>query len=210
MIFEYGKNEIEYLKNKCKKMAFVIDKVGIITREVNDDLFSSVVNNIVGQQISSKALSTVWKRFEQGLGVIDADSIINAGTDKLQSFGISYRKSEYILDFAKKVKNGDINLEHIRTLDDNEVVKELTKLKGIGVWTAEMLMLFCLGRKNVLSYNDFGIQKGLRMLYRHKKITKNIFEKYRRKFSPYCSIASLYLWAVAGGEISEIQDDRAK
>ena len=206
MYFKYGKTEVEYLKSKCKKLASVIDKVGMIKREVDKDLFSVVVNSIVGQQISSKALETVWKRFIDGLGSISADSIINAGAEKLQSFGISYKKAEYIIDFANKIKNGDFDLDSIWNKSDEEVIKELSSLKGVGVWTAEMLMLFCMERKNILSYNDLAIQRGLRMVYHHRKITKPLFEKYRKRFSPYCSVASLYLWEVSGGKIEGLKD----
>ena len=206
MYFKYGKKEIEYLKGKCSKLADVIDKVGVIKREVDEDLFSAVVHNIVGQQISSKALETIWGRFNDGLKNINADTIVNAGLENLQSYGISYRKAQYITDFALKVKRGECDLEKIKTMEDEEVIRELTKLKGIGTWTAEMLLLFCLNRKNVLSYDDLGIQRGLRMVYHHRKITKPLFEKYRKRFSPYGSVASLYLWEVAGGAVAEIKD----
>ena len=206
MYFKYGKTETEYLKNKCVKLGAVIDKLGIIKRQTDKDLFSSVVNCIVGQQISSKALHTIWTRFENALKVINPDTVINAGEEKLQSFGISYKKAQYILDFANKIKNKEFDLESIWQKTDEEVISELVKLKGIGVWTAEMLMLFCMERKNILSYNDSAIQKGLRMVYHHRKITKPLFEKYRKKFSPYCSIASLYLWAAANGQIEGMKD----
>ena len=79
-------------------------------------------------------------------------------------------------------------------------------LKGIGVWTAEMLLLFSLGRKNIFSYGDFGIKKGLQILYNHEKIDKKLFEKYRKKFSPYASVASFYLWAIANGEAASLNE----
>ena len=69
-----------------------------------------------------------------------------------------------------------------------------------------MLLLFCMERKNVFSYNDLAIQRGIRMVYHHKKITRALFEKYRKRFSPYCSIASLYFWEVAGGKIADLKD----
>ena len=197
MYFKYGKREIEYLKSKCKKLALVIDEIGTIKREVDTDLFSAVVHHIVAQQISTKAQATVWQRFENGLGKIDANTIINAGTEKLQSFGISFRKASYILDFANKIKNKEFDLEKIWQKSDEEVVNELSKLKGVGIWTAEMLMLFCMERKNIFSYDDLAIQKGLKLVYHHREIKKPLFEKYRKKFSPYCSVASLYLWEVA-------------
>lgn len=206
MYFQYGEKEIIYLKRKCKKLASVIDEIGMIKRDVDKDLFSVVIFSIVGQQISSRAQETVWKRFTEGLGSINADSIIEAGADKIQSFGISHKKAEYIIDFANKIKSGELDLNNIWGKSDEEVINELTSLKGIGVWTAEMLMLFCMERKNIFSYNDLAIQRGLRMVYHHRKITKPLFEKYRRRFSPYCSVASLYLWEVSGGRIEGLKD----
>lgn len=203
MYFKYSETEVNYLKNKCKKLAVVIDKIGLIEREIDKDLFSAIVHHIVGQQISTKAQATIWNRIKNSLTIVDADTIIKTGRDKLQQLGISFKKADYIIDFALKVKNKEIDLDSIWSKTDEEVIIELTKLKGIGIWTAEMLLLFCMERKNVFSYNDLAIQRGLRVVYHHKKITKQLFEKYRKRFSPYCSIASLYLWEAAGGAIEE-------
>ena len=94
----------------------------------------------------------------------------------------------------------------VEDMSDEQAIKELAALKGIGVWTAEMILLFCLQRPDIFSYDDLAIQRGLRMVYHHRRIDKKLFEKYRRRFSPYCSVASLYLWAVAGGAIPEMKD----
>ena len=206
MYFKYSEEEKEYLKKKDKKLGEVIDKIGNIKRKVDHDLFSSIVHHIIGQQISSKAQETIWKRLNDNLSKIDADSILALGEEKIQSFGISSRKTEYIFDFANKIKNNEFDLESIWQKNDEEVIKELSSLKGIGEWTAQMLLLFCMERKNIFSYDDVAIQRGLRMLYRHKKITKPLFEKYKRRYSPYCSIASLYLWEVAQGKIEGLKD----
>ncbi len=93
---------------------------------------------------------------------------------------------------------------------DAEAISELAVLKGIGVWTAEMILLFCMQRQNIFSYGDLAILRGLRMGYRHKRVDRKLFEKYRRRYSPYGSVASLYLWAVAGGAIPELSDPAAK
>ena len=124
----------------------------------------------------------------------------------MQSFGLSLRKAEYSLDFARKVQVGEFDLEEVWEKEDQEAIQALTSLKGIGVWTAEMILLFCMERPNVFSYDDLAIQRGLRMVYHHRQIDKKKFEKYRRRFSPYCSVASLYLWEVAGGAIEGMKD----
>lgn len=135
------------------------------------------------------------------LGEINADILINAGKDKIQSFGITFKKAEYILEFAQKVKNKEVDLNSYPNKSDEEIIKELCTFKGIGIWTAEMILLHCLERPNVFSYKDLAIIKGIKMVYHHKKVDKKLFEKYRKRFSPYCSVASIYFWAVSSGAI---------
>ena len=210
MYFEYGENEITYLRNKDKKLSEVIDQIGMIEREVDTDLFSAVVHHIIGQQISTKAQATIWQRMKEILGEVNAVTILSADISKLQSLGMTFRKAEYITDFARKVHEGVFDLEKVDQMSDEAAIKELASLKGIGVWTAEMILLFCLQRPDIFSYDDLAIQRGLRMVYHHRKIDRKLFEKYRRRFSPYCSVASLYLWAVAGGAISGMRDYKPK
>lgn len=165
--FEYGQKEIEYLKSKDKKLAACIERIGHIKRAVDTDLFSSVVHHIIGQQISTKAQATIWQQMQDSFGEVIAETIGKADITRLQSFGMTFRKAEYIQDFARKVESGSFDL--------NTVLR------------------------------------GLRMVYRHRKISKDLFEKYRRRFSPCCSVASLYLlWAVAGGAMEELTDPAAK
>lgn len=206
MYFRYSSKETDYLKSKDKTLAEIIDKVGHIKREIDTDLFSSVIHHIIGQQISTKAQATIWLRMSDCFGDVNAENILAADISKLQSFGMTFRKAEYITDFATKVQNGEFDLQGISKLSDEEAIKELSALKGIGVWTAEMILLFCLQRPNIFSFDDLAIQRGLRMVYHHRKIDRKLFEKYRRRFSPYCSVASLYFWAVAGGAIPDMKD----
>lgn len=111
MYFEYGETEIAYLKSKDKKMAEVIEQVGFIKREVDTDLFSSVIHHIIGQQISTKAQATIWKRLSDSLGTVNAETILEADPAQLQSLGMTFRKVEYIRDFADKVHSGVFDLE---------------------------------------------------------------------------------------------------
>lgn len=206
MYFIYGDEEIEYLKSKDKILGEVIEKIGHIERVTDTDLFSSVVHHIIGQQISTKAQETIWQRLKDELGEVNAENIYKTDISRLQSLGMSFRKAEYIKDFADKVHSGSFNLQDISELSDEEAIKALASLKGIGVWTAEMILLFCMQRPDIFSFDDLAIQRGLRMVYHHRKIDRKLFEKYRRRFSPYCSVASLYLWAVSGGLIPEMKD----
>ena len=172
MYFEYGDTEIEYLKRKDKKLGEAIDHIGHIYREVDADIFQSVVHHIIGQQISNAALATVWGRFRNLVGEVTADTVLKYQAEELKGLGMSLRKAEYI--------------------------QTLSSLRGIGVWTAEMLLIFCMQRPDVLSYGDGAILKGMQILYHHRKMDKNLFEKYRKRYSPYGTVASLYLWAIAG------------
>ena len=95
-------------------------------------------------------------------------------------------------------------------MPDDEAIKALSSLNGIGVWTAEMILLFCMQRPNILSYGDLAIHRGMRMVYHHRKIDRKLFEKYRRRLSPYCSVASLYFCAVAVGALPDMNDYSTK
>lgn len=203
MYFSYGDKETDYLKRKDKVLAAVIERAGHIDREVDDDLFSAVIHQIIGQQISMKAQATIWKRMQEDMGEVNPENIRKAGISRLQSYGMTFRKAEYLTDFAGKVQDKEIDLDLLWEKSDEQVIRELSGLKGIGVWTAEMILLFCMQRPDVFSYGDMAIKRGLQILYGHSKIDKALFEEYRRLFSPYCSVASIYLWAVAGGAVSD-------
>ncbi len=204
--FQYGETEIAYLKQADKRLAEVIDRIGKVERRVIPDLFAALVHSIVGQQISTKAHETIWGRIENALGKVTPEAIDRLSMEELQGFGITFKKAAYIRNATRKVMDGTFDIQALYTMDDNEVCTRLSELDGIGVWSAEMLMLFSMQRPNILSFGDLAIQRGLRMVYHHRKITRELFEKYRRRFSPYNSVASLYLWAVAGGAIEGMKD----
>ena len=206
MYFQYGETEINYLKRKDKKLALAIEQIGHIERKLDANLFAAVVRHIVGQQISSKAQATVWARLETRMKDVTPFAVHAASAQELQALGMSLRKAEYIKDFADKIVSGEFDLQAVEQMSDAEAITALSSLKGIGKWTAEMILLFCLQRPDILSYDDLAIQRGLRMLYHHRKIDRKLFEKYRRRFSPYGSVASLYLWAISGGAIPGMRD----
>ena len=204
--FQYGETEIAYLKQVDKRMAEVIDRIGKVERRVIPDLFAALVHSIVGQQISTKAPETIWRRMENALGQVTPEAIDRLSVEELQGFGITFKKAAYIRNATQQVLDGTLDIQSLYMMNDNEVCTRLSELDGIGVWSAEMLMLFSMQRPDILSFGDLAIQRGLRMVYHHRKITRELFEKYRRRFSPYNSVASLYLWAVAGGAIEGMKD----
>lgn len=205
-IFCYGEEEISYLKSRDKHLAWAIDQIGPVERSVNPDLFSALIDSIVGQQISTKAAITVWERMVEAIGEITPQAIYNCSEEELQKHGMTFSKARYIRGAAESVLEGRLDLDALQEMSDDEVSAELCKLNGVGVWTAEMLMIFSLQRPNIVSYGDLAILRGMRMLYHHRKITRPLFEKYKRRYAPYGSTASLYLWAIAGGAIPGMKD----
>lgn len=204
--FQYGQREMDYLSRKDKKMAAVIARLGPLRRRVMPDLFASLLRAITGQQVSTAAQRTIWGRVGALLGEVTPERVLALAPEELRAAGLSARKVEYMRGIAQQVRGGALDLEALEHMEDAEVCRRLASLRGIGVWTAEMLLLFSLRRPDILSYDDLGIRRGLRMLYRHRELPRERFERYRRRFSPYGSVASLYLWAVAGGALPELDD----
>lgn len=205
-LFKYTDEELSCLKRKDKRLAAVIELVGRVERKVIPDLFAALVNSIVGQQISTKAHETIWGKMQSALGKITPESIAALGDEELQRFGITFKKVAYIKSAARKVLSGELDIESLRSMPDDEVCAKLVELDGIGIWTAEMLLIFSMQRRDVLSYDDLAIRRGMRMVYRHREITRELFARYRKRLSPYASIASLYFWAVAGGAVEGMKD----
>ncbi len=210
MYFPYGETEVAYLKSRDKMLGAAIDAIGHIDRETDEDLFSAVVHHIIAQQISSTALATVWGRLQEAVGRPTAEKLLDLGRERLQALGMTFKKAEYILDFCERVQKGNFDIDAVEAMTDEEAIEALSALKGIGVWTAEMILTFCLKRKDVVSYGDLAIQRGMRMLYRHRKIDREKFNRYRRRYSPYGTVASLYLWAIAGGALEGLRDPAPK
>ena len=210
LFFVYGAQETEYLKARDPRLGAVIDTVGPIRRAVTPDLFAALINAIVGQQISTKAQATIWARLCAQLAPLSPATIAAAPPAALQGCGMSLRKADYIRGIATAVLDGSLDLQALSALPDDDIIRRLSALKGIGVWTAEMLLTFSLQRPNVISSGDLAILRGLRMLYRHRVITPRLFAKYRRRYAPYATVASLYLWAIAGGAIPDLTDPAVK
>jgi DNA-3-methyladenine glycosylase II len=199
--FIFGETEISHLKSRDKILGEAMDRIGPLQREVIPDVFEALVNAIVGQQISMKAWATIWERMRDRLSGVTPESVALASIEKVQACGVSMRKASYIKGIADRVLSGELDIPGLYSLSDQEVCRTLTALKGIGIWTAEMVMIFSMQRPDVFSWDDLAIHRALRLLYRHRVVTKKLFEKYRRRYSPYGTVASLYLWEIAGGAL---------
>ncbi|MFA7693507.1 MAG: hypothetical protein WCX86_11485 [Candidatus Hydrogenedentales bacterium] len=195
--FEYGEKEIGHLKQRDRKLANAIDRIGFIRREMKPQLFVAIVDVMISQQTSGKAAKTILQRLAHLTDGITALSIDACSVDDIQQCGMSFKKAAYIKGLADKVLSGAFDLEALRHLPDAKVIESLVQLDGIGLWSAEMLLLFCLGRPDVLSFGDLAIRRGMMRLYDLQKVSKAAFQKYRSRYSPYGSVASLYLWRLS-------------
>lgn len=196
-IFKYGQVELDYLKKKDKKLGLAIERIGMIEREIIPDLFTALINSIVAQQISAKAAVTVWNRMLAHFGAITPQNIVAAAVEEIQQCGLSMRKANYIKGIGEAVVQGELNISEFPELPDSEIIKRLSSLHGIGVWTAEMLLIFSMERPDVVSWGDLAIRRGIMKLYGHKALDKAKFERYKKRYSPYGSVASLYLWSLS-------------
>ena len=195
--FEYGQVEIDHLRRKDRKLGQVIDALGMLKVDMYPDLFTALINSVVGQQISGKAAVTVWNRVVDRFGDITPTRLHQASLEDIQSCGMSFRKASYVKGIAEACGNGGLDLEGLKELPDEEVVKALVSLKGIGPWTAEMMLIFSLGRKDVVSWGDLAIRRGMMSLYGLESLDKKDFDRFRAKYRPYGSVASLYIWELA-------------
>lgn len=195
--FKYANKEMDYLKESDPILGAAIDRIGFVKREVNPDIFSALISSIISQQISTKAAITVKNRLLELVGEIKPENIIKLDLEEIQKCGMSMRKADYINSIAEAVISKAVDLNNLNKLSDEEVIKELTKLKGVGEWTAEMLLIHSLQRPNVLSFKDLGIRRGLIRLYSLDHISKDEFEVYRNRYSPYNTVASIYLWKIS-------------
>jgi DNA-3-methyladenine glycosylase II len=163
-------------------------------------LFAALVNSIIGQQISMKAVNTIWARMQDRFCEITPQTIASKTAEEVQQCGITMKKAMYIKTIAEAVLSGEFNIAELSQLPDDEVCKRLSALNGIGVWTAQMLMTFCLQRPNIVSWDDLAIRRGMMMLYHHRKLDKAKFERYKRRYSPYGTVAAFYLWETSVGQ----------
>jgi DNA-3-methyladenine glycosylase II len=190
---------VAHLRKVDPVMAQVIEKVGKYKGwpQTGGSHFDAVARSIVFQQLSGKAAGTIHGRF-QGLygGRTPLPAELAATSDEqLRSIGLSRQKSAYLKDLGSRVASGQLPIETLHELTDSEIITALTQVKGIGRWTAQMFMMFRLGRPDVLPDLDLGIQKGIQRAYRLRKLpTPERVLKIGAKWAPYRTVASWYLW----------------
>ncbi|MFA4859192.1 DNA-3-methyladenine glycosylase [Methanoregula sp.] len=195
-ILLYRTTEINHLKKRDTKLGAAIDRIGLIERGVTPDPFTALVSSIVTQQISAKAAETVWNRMQERLGTISPATIASATPEEIRQCGMSLRKAGYIHGTGTAVVQGDLDFSRFPDFSDREIIARLTSLKGVGRWTAEMFLIFSLERPDVVSWSDLAIRRGMMNLYGLETLSRDQFDQYRKRYSPYGSVA-LYLWAIS-------------
>ncbi len=180
-------------------MARILDAIGPITLKPPGDPFHDLLSSVASQQLSTKAAATIFGRFRELCPdrEIDARRLLAMDEATLRGVGFSRQKSAYLQAIARFHLDHGIGLEHLAALADEEVIAYLTPIKGVGRWTAEMLLMFSLHRPDVLPVDDLGIQQGMRKAYPLEAEGKAFFEEMRRTaeaWRPYRSVACLYLW----------------
>jgi DNA-3-methyladenine glycosylase II len=185
------------LKKTDPILSLLIDKIGPIRFEMDDDHYEALVGSIIYQQLAGAAARAILNRFKDLYGgrIPRPRQYLATPVAKLRGAGLSPQKISYIKDLAKRLESGRLDLKRLEGLSDGEAVRELDEVKGVGRWTAEMFLIFMLGRTDVLPVDDLGLQKAAKRMYRLRKPpTREKFEELAKKWHPYSSISTLYLW----------------
>ena len=187
---------INHLKKSDAILAAIIEQIGPYRMEFGEPTFHSLAEAILYQQLNGKAAVTIFKRFTDLAG----DPLTPAGILKLtdaqmRGVGLSKQKTSYLRDLSEKTKAGLVEFERLPELSDEEVIEHLTQVKGVGVWTAHMFLMFTLRRPDILPTGDYGVQAAIKKHYKKRKWPKPaIMEKIAKSWVPYRSIACWYLW----------------
>ncbi|WP_148927964.1 DNA-3-methyladenine glycosylase family protein [Paenibacillus methanolicus] len=195
--FDYGEAEIAHLMREDRNMGEAISRIGRIERTIIPDPFGALAHAVVGQLISVKAADAIWLRMQQRVGEMTPSRVAELPVEALRECGVTMRKAATIRAIACAELDGELDLGRLNERSDAEVIQSLTALKGIGRWTAEMLLIGSLERPDVVSWGDVAIRRGMMKLYGLPELTKAQFDEYRVRYSPYGSVASIYLWEIS-------------
>ena len=185
---------------KDRKLKKVIEHVGPLSlNKPNTDLYGALIRAIVSQQLSVKAAQTIYNRFIALFknGYPEAKIILKLSDEKMRTVGLSYQKCGYIKNIAQYSLTEGLDYEILKQKNNKELIEHLVKIKGVGQWTVEMLLMFSLGREDVFPVDDLGIQNGIKKLYAltsEKKELLKEMQELSKKWQPYCTLACLYIW----------------
>ena len=187
---------INHLKKSDPVIREIINRVGPYRIEYGDPVFHSLAEAIVYQQLNGKAALSIFKRFAALAGEpLTPEGIMMVTDQQMRSAGLSKQKTSYLRDLAERTHRGELNFAGLADLPDEEVIEHLTQVKGIGVWTAHMFLMFSLRRPNVLPTGDFGVKMAIKKHYKKRKPPNpKQMEKIAKCWEPYRSVACWYLW----------------
>lgn len=191
MLVEWDKAVTDLSKND-NIIAKIITDYPRERMEMKNDTLHTLVRSVVGQQISVKAADAIWNRLDEACNnSITEDNLLKLSIEDMRKTGLSNTKSNYIMNIV----NANLSELDWEDMSDEEVSNELCKIKGIGPWTADMFLIFRLGRTNVLPLGDIGLVNAINLYYNNKeKLSKEELMKFKEKWSPWCSIATWYMW----------------
>ncbi len=176
-------------------MAAIIRRYPRIHLVSRGDPFQTLARSIVGQQISVKAAQTVWNRLMAAAGEMSPGAVLALHPKELRACGLSDRKCEYLADLARRFADGAMHVRRWPRMSDEELIAQLVEVRGIGRWTAEMLLIFSLLRPDVLPVDDLGLQRAVSLAYRGgRRITGGSIRRLARAWQPWRSVATWYLW----------------
>jgi DNA-3-methyladenine glycosylase II len=190
------KHAITHLKKADPVMRAIIERIGPCQMEFGEPQFHSLAEAIIYQQLNGKAAITIFKRFRELAGdPITPDGILKLTSEQMRTVGLSKQKSSYLVDMAQRAQRGQLDFARLHTMTDDGVIEHLTQVKGVGVWTAHMFLIFTLRRPNVLPVGDFGVRMAIKKHYRKGKLPNPAqMEKIAKPWEPYRSVACWYLW----------------
>lgn len=188
--------EVRHLSAADPTLGAFIERVGPLELRLKTDLYASLAEAIVAQQLSDAAAATIWGRLVLALGGDPSpEAVLGAADETLRGAGLSGSKMAYLRDLARRVRDGSLDLHRVSVLPDDDVVAELTAVKGIGRWTAEMFLIFSLGRPDVLALDDGAVRTTVGWLYGMEgAASRDALAALGERWKPYRTAASLYLW----------------
>lgn len=190
------KEALKHLVVADARLAAIIKSVGAYEIKLQKDPFCSLVVAIIYQQLAGSAADAIYSRFVKIYGRFPQPAqLLSTKDSKLRAAGLSARKIEYLKDLAARISDGRLNLAQLPKLTDEQVVEQLVQVKGIGRWTAEMFLIFCLGRQDVLPVGDLGLRKAMQKTYSlDELLSPESMCNIAQPWKPYCSIATWYMW----------------
>jgi len=187
---------IIHLKRKDPTLRGIIERVGPYRATFLEPTFATLVRSIVYQQLSGRVAKVIYERLLKAAnGEVNPKNILRLKPEKLREIGLSKQKSAYIVDLAQRTRAGTVVFETLDRLSDDEVIEHLTAVKGIGVWTAHMFLMFALRRADILPTGDLGVRMAVRKAYELPELPKPAeIEEIGKAWRPYSSVAAWYLW----------------